>query len=66
MGLIPTAGGDTNFQPSLHPTPKFPTTQTWDQGLPGSGLEEQEGTVQGGWRAGRGLSVGGKPGHSEG
>ena len=50
----------TSSPASTPPHPQFPKTQEWDQGLPGSGLEELQGTVQGGWRGRRGLGFGGK------
>ena len=62
MRLIPTPGRDTDCQPSHHaPLPK---TQTWDQGLPGSGLG---GTARYGERklVGAGGAGGGRRGHRE-
>lgn len=68
--LIPTPGRDTDCQLSLHAP--FPKTQTWDQGLPGSGLggtaRYGERRLVGAGGAGgrrRGLGIGGKRGHRE-
>lgn len=70
MRLTPTPGRDTDCQPSLHAP--FPKTQTWDQGLPGSGLggtaRYGERRLVGAGDAGggrRGLGIRGKRGHRE-